>query len=217
MIRRLILLGVGLMAAGPLRAELRWEKPIQEFHRTPQDKSVEAKFAFKNVGAAPVTIENIRTSCGCTSADPDKKTYAPGESGEIKAKFTFGGRIGGQRKLIRVFTSDRGNEPAVLDLRVFIEEPLKVNPALVFWRTGEAPSPKTVQITAAPDRPVRVKEVTTSGPAFKATLQTIKAGEEYAISIVPTGTAGKQVGVINIETDFPPDAPRIYKVHARVK
>jgi hypothetical protein len=94
---------------------------------------------------------------------------------------------------------------------------LKVNPALVFWRTGEAPSPKTVQITAAPDRPVRVKEVTTSGPAFKATLQTIKAGEEYAISIVPTGTAGKQVGVINIETDFPPDAPRIYKVHARVK
>ena len=217
MLRRLLVPAAGLLLAGPLHAELRWTQPVQEFHRSPQDKFVEATYTFKNAGSQPVSIENVRTSCGCTSADPDKKTYAPGESGEIKVKFTFGGRLGGQRKTIRVFTSDNGNEPTILDLRVFIEEPLKLTPALVFWRNGDTPSAKLIQINAGPERPVNVTGVRSSSPAFTATLQTIKAGEQYAVAVTPSGTGERRAGEISIETDYPPDAPRTYKVHARVK
>jgi hypothetical protein len=217
MARRLALLAAALFStSASLCAEIQWEKPIQEFHRSPQDRSVEAKFAFKNVGSTPVTIDNIRTSCGCTTADLEKRTYAPGESGEVKVKFTFGSRVGGQRKTIRVFTSDE-KEPAILDLRVFIQEAITITPTLVFWRNGETPSAKTVQITTQPNPLVRIKGVRSSNPKFTATLEPQKPGESYKVTITPTETSGKQSAEISVDTDYPSDSPRTYLIYARVK
>lgn len=198
-------------------AELRWDKPIQEFHRTPKDKFVEAKFSFKNTGTALVTIKDIRTSCGCTSADPDKKTYAPGEQGEVAVKFNFGGRVGGQKKTIRVFSSAQPEEPSVLELRVYITEPVTISPALLFWRVGEPNATKTVQIQATPGRPVKVKSVTSSNPRVTAALQTVKAGEHYQVMVRAADTTTRESAEIQVATDFPPDAPRTHTVHVRIK
>ena len=202
---------------GNVYAELRWDKPIQEFHRTPGDKFVEAKFAFKNTGDTPVTIEKVRTSCGCTTADLPKKTYAPGETGELAVKFNFGGRLGAQRKTIRVFSTDQPDQAAVLDLRVFITEPVSISPSLVLWRRGETPAPKTVQIAATPDRPVNVTSVSSTNPRVAASVQTVKAGEQYVVSVKPVDSYAKESAEIRIVTDFPPDAPRTYTIHARIK
>jgi len=60
----------------------------------PSDAAVEAGFAFRNAGDAPVTITGVRTSCGCTAAALEQKTYAPGESGRIDVRFGFGARTG---------------------------------------------------------------------------------------------------------------------------
>lgn len=202
---------------GNLHAELRWDKPVQEFHRTPQDKYVEAKFTFKNNGSTPVTIEKVRTSCGCTTADLAKKTYAPGEQGELAVKFSFGGRIGAQRKLVRVFSSDRGDEPSVLDLRVFITQPVTVSPSLLLWRVGSPNEPKMVQLTMNPEQPVKVKKVSSTNPRVSASLQPVKAGEQYFVSVKPVDTTAREAAEIKVETDFPPDAPRTYTIHVRVK
>ncbi|MHA3774351.1 DUF1573 domain-containing protein [Verrucomicrobiota bacterium sgz303538] len=207
-----------LLAGNLLHAEqLRWDKPVQEFHRSPQDKFVETKFSFKNTGTTPVKIDDIRTSCGCTTADLTKRTYAPGEQGEITVKFNFGGRTGGLRKVIRVFSSDKPDEPTPLDLIVYVEEPLKVAPALVLWRVGEANTPKPVEITATPEHPVRIKGVSSSNPRLAASLRTVKAGEEYLVSVKPTDTTLRESAEISVQTDYPPDAPRAYTIHARIK
>ncbi|RYD65244.1 MAG: DUF1573 domain-containing protein [Verrucomicrobiaceae bacterium] len=190
---------------------------MQEFHRTPKDKFVEAKFSFKNTGASPVTIKNIRTSCGCTSADLEKKTYAPGEEGHVAVKFNFGGRLGGQRKTIRVFASDQPDDPMVLDLRVYITEPVTVSPSLVFWRVGEANAVKNVRLQMAPGQPVKVKGVTSNNPRVTAALQTVKAGEQYVIAVKAADTTLRESAEIQVATDFPPDAPRTYTIHARIK
>ena len=219
MFRKLLAFSSACLLAGNLlhAEQLHWDKPVQEFHRTPEDKFVETKFAFKNTGTTPVTIENIRTSCGCTTADLTKRTYGPGEQGEVAVKFNFGGRVGGQRKLVRVFSTDKPDEPTVLDLRVYVEESLKVAPSLVLWRVGEANMPKPVQITATPERPVRIKSVSSTNPRVAASLQTVKAGEQYLVSIKPTDTNLRESAEIKVQTDFPPDAPRAYTIHARIK
>lgn len=198
-------------------AELKWDKPVQQFQRTPADGEIEAHFTFRNAGAAPVTIKTLRPSCGCTTAHLEKKTFAPGEAGEVVARFVFGDRKGPHRKTIEVRTDDAAAEPVLLDLRVNIHDPLTIAPALVFWKRGEPGEAKTVQLTADAAQHVRIKSVVSSNPRLPAKLETIKAGEQYVVSVTPADTVQKESAEISVLTDFPADAPRTYILHARVK
>ena len=93
-----------LVLATPVFGQLKWENPEQTVIAKPQDKVLVTKFRFTNVGTSPVKITDLRPSCGCTTAVLEKKEYAPGESGEIEAKFKFNGRVGHQEKWIVVTT-----------------------------------------------------------------------------------------------------------------
>jgi hypothetical protein len=206
-----------LFLAPLAHAELKWEKTVQQFQRVPDDKAVEARYVFRNTGSTPVTIKSTRSSCGCTTAKLDKKTYAPGEQGEVTLRFTFGDRKGNYLKGVTVTTDDKTAEPVVLKLYVEIHDPFTVTPGLVFWRTGEANAAKTVQLTADPGQQVHIKSVTSSNPNFKATLQTAQAGQQYSLAITPAGTSQKDSAQITVQTDFPADAPHAYTIHARIK
>ncbi len=211
-----LLLAALVSLAASSSAGLQWDKPVQEFQRLPDAHSVEAHFTFRNTGAAPVTIKTVKSSCGCTTARLEKKTFAAGESGEIVSVFNLGSRIGARRTVVTVTTDDRPQEPVTLDLRVFVHEPFEVKPALVFWRTGEAAEAKVVQLTAK-GFPVRVQSVSSTNPRLAAKLETVKTGEQYAITIAPADTAQREAGEILVTTDFPPENPRTYTIHARVK
>ena len=204
-----------LVVATVARAELKFDKPLQEFHRVPDDGHVEAHFTFKNAGAEPVKIRRVVTSCGCTTATLAKNTFAPGEAGEIVVKFTFGSRRGPHRKIIGVTLEDKTELP--LDLRVWIHEPLTVTPALVYWKVGEPGGAKPVQLTVADGQKVGVKSVTSSNPRITATVAAARAGEQYVVSVKPADTAQKESAELTVQTDFPPDAPRAYTIHARIK
>lgn len=197
------------------RAELKWLKPVQDFQATPDQRSVEARFAFKNVGSTPVTIKSLKTTCGCTTASLGKKTYQPGEDGEVVAVYSFPMQRGALRKLVTVTTDDQPT-PAVLDIRVFVHEPFEIKPALVFWRTGTPAEPKRVQLVAN-GYPVHIKGVTSSNPRLTASLQTIRDGEEYLVNVKPADTGTKETAEIKVLTDFPANAPRTYTIHARIK
>src|SRR5271165_1067269 len=114
--------------AGSAFAQLSWETTEQTFNSKPQDKEVVAKYKFTNSGPTPIKIQNVRTSCGCTTAGLKKSVYAPGESGEIEAKFTFSGRTGRQEKAIMVDTTANPTQPTILKLHVYIEEIVKIEP-----------------------------------------------------------------------------------------
>jgi hypothetical protein len=216
--RLLPFLAVLLSFAGAkAQAELKWDHPIQQFHRVPEDKEILAHYTFKNVGTTPITIKTLRSSCGCTTAHLDKKTYAPDESGEVIVRFVFGDRKGWYRKGVAVTTDEKSAEPQTLGLIIEIRDPVTLAPALVFWKTGEPVAAKSVQFNADPAQPVRIKSVTSSNPRVSAKLDTIKAGEQYAISVTPADTAQKESAEISVQTDFPPDAPRAYIIHARIK
>lgn len=216
--RLLPLLAVLLAFTGAkAQAQLKWDRPLQQFHRVPEDKEIYAHYTFKNIGTTPVTIKTLRSSCGCTTAHLDKKTYAPNETGEVVVHFIFGDRKGWYRKSVAVTTDDKTAEPVTIGLNIEIRDPVTLAPALVFWKTGEPVAAKSVQFSADPAQPVRIKSVTSSNPRLVAKLETIKAGEQYAISVTPADTAQKETAEISVQTDFPSDAPRAYTIHARIK
>jgi Protein of unknown function (DUF1573) len=109
-----------LAITAPAFGQLKWDNLEQTFAPKSQDKLVVAKYRFINAGTLPVRIDEVQTSCGCTTATLAKKEYAPGESGKIEAKFDFAGRIGHQEKWILVTTDSTPEQPIVLRLVVNI-------------------------------------------------------------------------------------------------
>ena len=47
---------------------VEWLSPLEhDFGDLERGKPVEHFFKFKNISGEPITIDNIRTSCGCTA------------------------------------------------------------------------------------------------------------------------------------------------------
>jgi hypothetical protein len=203
--------------AGSAFAQLAWETTEQTFNSKPQDKEVVAKYKFTNSGHTPIKIENVRTSCGCTTAGLNKNYYAPGESGEIEAKFTFSGRTGKQEKAITVDTTANPQQPTILKLHVYIEETVKVEPEVVIWRVGEQPNPKSIHIAVADDTSAKIVSVTSDNPALKVKLTELRAGKEYEAQITPDSVAHPAAATVMIRTDYPPDDPETKYAYARIK
>src|SRR5689334_5923413 len=153
------------------RADLQWEHPQQKFNVKLGEKSVTAKYRFTNTGNTPVTIDAVRTSCGCTTATLAKTEYLPGESGEIEAHFDVGSREGHQEKTILVTTREAPQSPSTLQLIVDIPESVKVEPQMVYWRVGEAPEPKTIEVTVPDDSPAKILSVASDTPAVKVAVE----------------------------------------------
>ncbi|MBX3744404.1 MAG: DUF1573 domain-containing protein [Verrucomicrobiae bacterium] len=65
------------------------------------------EFVFTNAAAGPVTIESVRTSCGCTVARVPELpwTLAPGEGGRFKVALDARGRRGTVSKSVFLNTS----------------------------------------------------------------------------------------------------------------
>ena len=171
--------------AGSAFGQLTWENPEQTFNSKPQDESVVAKYRFTNTGKQSLKIENVKTSCGCTTAALTKTEYAPGESGEIEAKFVFSGRTGRQEKAITVSTSAAPQQPTILRLVVNIEEPVKIQPEVVLWRVGDQPEPKTIHVAVADDSPAKILSVTSDNPSIKVQTTEVKPGKSTKCRSLP--------------------------------
>ena len=67
----------------PTGPSLVFESATQDMGLISKDRKVTTYFHFSNTGQADLTIAEIKTSCGCTSAQLTKRVYGPGESGRI--------------------------------------------------------------------------------------------------------------------------------------
>ena len=213
------LLGVSFFfaLATPVFAQLKWEKLEQTFAPGPLDKSVVAKYRFTNVGTAPVSINDVRTSCGCTTAALKKWEYAPNESGEIEANFQFAGHIGHQEKWIFVTTSAAPREPTLLRLIVNIPIAVTIEPEFVMWSIGDQLAPKTIRIAVADGFPAKIVSVQVNNPAVKLELREVRAGKEVEITITPPNTSKPENAVLSIRTDYPPQNPETHYAYAQVR
>jgi hypothetical protein len=206
-----------LALATPVFGQLKWENPEQTFTVKPLDKVIVTKFRFTNVGTTSVKITDLHPSCGCTTAYLEKKEYAPGESGEIEAKFKFDGRVGHHEKWIVVTTDWVPPQPTILRFAVNIPQAITIQPELVVWRVGDQLKPKTVRIAVPDEIPAKVVSVQTDNPAVKLELREIRPGKELEVIVTPTTTSQPGSATLLIRTDYPPDNPATHYAYARVK
>ncbi|HEY5894160.1 MAG TPA: DUF1573 domain-containing protein [Chthoniobacterales bacterium] len=198
-------------------AAIEWENNEVTLAAKPTDKSVSGTFKFKNTGDSPVTITEVRPTCGCTTTELTKTTYRPGESGSIVAHFDIGSRVGEQAKEIVVTSDDRPNAPKVLVFKVIIDDPLSVTGASMTWESTGKPAPQQFKIQAREGYKIHIADVRTSNRYFAAKLTTVEEGASYVIDVTPTTLDEKAFGLLVVTTDYPATDPRVLYAKLRIQ
>ena len=86
------------------------QKAIIKFNQTEhqfgdvkeEDGYIEHRFEFENTGQAPLLIQNVKASCGCTTPAWSKEPIAPGKTGFIQARYNPKNRPGAFHKSLTV-------------------------------------------------------------------------------------------------------------------
>ena len=71
-----------------------------------EDGRVSHVFTFKNVTDGPLTIKNVRASCGCTTPAWSREPIAPGAEAQITVTYNASGRPGAFHKSVTVTLSN---------------------------------------------------------------------------------------------------------------
>ena len=202
-------------ATDDLRAALDWPQRTVEVKTDAQTPVVEVRFPFKNTGTTPVDVTQVESSCGCTTVALEKRHYAPGEGGEIVARYTVSDHTGVQKKNVMVATGDGAN-PVELTLVVNIPETLRITPSFVTWKHDEAAKPKTITLELMQDTPLKDIAVQSSSAAFTSELQTVTKGRKYQITVTPGHTDQNLFATLSIRCRFG-DNEKVFRSYATVQ
>lgn len=161
-----------------------------------QYTAVEHAYTLTNTGTEALKIRQVKSSCGCTAAKPEKNDLAPGESTQVKASFNTGNRKGAQTKTIRVFTNSAETPELELKLTGEVKETFTFDPPHTRFQEVAPDQPQTGKITVTyrSDQPTSIKEITLSDPeiikvAYDKSVQfplTLKKDESIVMTVTMT-------------------------------
>jgi hypothetical protein len=100
--------------------EFKFEEETIDYGKINKGSNGERIFSFTNIGDAPLIIQNVQSSCGCTIPKKPEKPIMPGEKGEIKVSYDTK-RVGGFSKQITI-TSNAKIARKVLKIKGLVEK-----------------------------------------------------------------------------------------------
>ncbi|MEW6350064.1 MAG: DUF1573 domain-containing protein [Thermodesulfobacteriota bacterium] len=131
------------------------------------DKSATA-FEFVNTGDAPLIIDRVRVSCGCTKATADPSEVPPGARGRISVSYdSHGQHTGPQTKIVSIHSNDPRTPEVELRLAVDVVRELEVTPSSLARRlkTFQEEIALAVKIANHSDAEVTITGAKAYGPA----------------------------------------------------
>ncbi len=97
--------------------------PRYDFGEVPYTE-VTATLRLVNAGDAPLVVEGVSTSCGCTEAEVSRKVIPPGEEAELRISFDprrMGTRVEGKvYREVYVLTNDPQNPELVVPVTAVV-------------------------------------------------------------------------------------------------
>lgn len=86
--------------------EIKFGKSVHDFGTFAEEKGkVTHIFEFTNTGKEDLILQDVKTSCGCTTPNWTKTPIAPGDKGQVEVTYNAKGRPGQFTKTITVTTN----------------------------------------------------------------------------------------------------------------
>jgi len=97
-------------------AHIEVNKEKHDFGKAIEGETLVYDFIISNSGDADLILKTIRSSCGCTVAQPEKVELKPGEATKLHVEFDTAEREGEQQKYIFIYS----NDPSRKELRIAV-------------------------------------------------------------------------------------------------
>ncbi len=97
-----------------------------DFGTIPNSGPVRHVFQVRNIGEGELLIESVSTSCGCTTAEINSHSLAPGATADLQVTYdplAHAGATGEFMRQVFVRSNDPDTPEVVLTLWVTVEEP----------------------------------------------------------------------------------------------
>jgi hypothetical protein len=134
--------------------------PVYDFGPVPdRDAVLEHTFSIFNNSSKPIEIDNLKSSCSCTSAELSRKSIPPGEQIQVRAKVDWRGNFGEQQASIAVSVNTPVSEVLLLRMRAEVGTHGVISPRVLNLEAIPFQSEKEGQVqiaTSARSGPVEV-------------------------------------------------------------
>ena len=126
--------------------ELEWDQTKVEIELKPDETEAKAEFIVTNKGERKLSIDRVKTSCGCTGSILNQKDLEPGESTTIIGTFKKGNRLGLNHNRLQVFLKDQIEPVATLHMIVRVPRLIQASPSILYWNKSSTKTERQVQI-----------------------------------------------------------------------
>lgn len=120
---------------------LQVDNPKYDFGEVFQGEKVLHVFEFVNEGDEMLTIDRVRSSCGCTAALVSERNIPPGGKGELQANFDSTRFRDAVSKTISLYSNDPVRPIVQLQIKGKVLETVTVLPSQVNFGTVAAQKP----------------------------------------------------------------------------
>lgn len=180
---------------------LQVDQSIFDFGKVMQGTQVVHDFTLRNVGDAPLEIDKVQPSCGCTAVASVTDVIEPGAEVQLRSTFDTSGFYGYKVKTIRVFSNDPTQASTVLSLRGTVQRDVEVSPPRVYFGAvdkGRSPT-KSLTLTRAAGSKIQIGEVTSHSDKLTVSVEELKAGgKKVSVTLsdqLPVGTFRSRLSV----------------------
>jgi hypothetical protein len=161
----MVCLGVGALVIYPDGADaasaIRFECESFTFEPILEGDSVDVAFAFRNVGSQPLVVQDVSTSCGCTTAEYPSGPLEPGERGAVRTTFNSRGYSGDVDLTLLVRSNDAKDPVKALHVRGKVVRQWQVKPDRLVLANLPAGGryQQSLQVVNYMDVPLHIREV----------------------------------------------------------
>lgn len=219
------------------QGSFEFKSESHDFGKVVEGEVPKYTFTFKNTGTAPIILNSVRPSCGCTSPEWTKEPVMPGEEGKIDVKYNSRGRIGVFNKSITI-TSNAAEGTKVIRIKGVVEkkdesvnyseEELAKSPVFNIeqddYMFGKIEKNSRVEhsfrITNSGKSNLEVKDVVSACKCVSFTVDKpeVKPGESAVLTMIYTPRMnGQTTEIVYVKTNDIKNGDKIVKLKADVK
>jgi hypothetical protein len=184
--------------------------PLYDFGTALEGDMVHHVFKIRNAGKGELVIRGMKTSCGCTAAQPSKSHLAPGEEAEVSVGFDTHFQKGHQVRTITAYTNDPDTPDAMMTMQGIVKQRVAATPFELDFGTVRKGTSITRDVTVddlTGGKDFKVGEITNSSSSIKVTKEPRKDGKPGAllkVELLPTMSPGPFDDTIKVVTNRAP-------------
>lgn len=147
-----------------------------------QGEVVEHAFKITNSGGAPLVIDRVKPSCGCTAVSKPDKPILPGESDVVTLQINTKSLTDKPKKSADIYSND-ASSPTKIFMGGTVEPLFEVEPKLpkLDMVMGLPTEPLKITLRRQGTKPLKVSEVKTKTEILTSKINEVEAGTVYEI------------------------------------